>query len=297
MIDDTRRQFLKRSWSIGAAALTVGAGTAAAGGGSDTLGAPEDYPRVSTRDHYEITWWGSVERAGGESTTSYDVAGDWSGAGSADELLVFVHGWRSDDAEDDAIDRAYTAGEALENEGYGGFDVAFSWDSDKGGGIDQGWYEAQEIANRNGSKLAQFVSDWIDRNGGSIRLMCHSLGAQVTLSALDDLRSRGRRNAVKDVVVLGGAADDEACSVGGEYGDGIAYAAGNVHNYHKTDDDVLQWAYSIGEFNSAVGETGVEGTPPGNYRDVDVTDDVPDHFSYPELKEDGGCLDVVANDW
>jgi esterase/lipase superfamily enzyme len=297
MTDANRRQFLKTAGAVGIAGVTLGTGTAAAGGGAETLSAPDDYPRVSTRDHYEITWWGSVERADDESATSYDVRGDWSGLGSAGELLVFVHGWRSDDGSDDAIDRAYTAGKALEEVGYDEFDVAFSWDSDKGGGLDQGWYEGQEIANRNGSKLANFVTDWNDADGRPVRLVCHSLGAQVTLSALSVLDSWGRANAVRDVVMLGGAADNEACSVGGEYGDGIATAAEEVVNCHKTDDDVLQWAYSIGEFNSAVGETGVEGTPPGNYRDVNVTDAVPDHYSYPELAEDGGCMDVVVDNW
>jgi esterase/lipase superfamily enzyme len=297
MIDGTRRQFLKTAGAVGIAGVTLGTGTAAAGGGAETLSAPDDYPRVSTRDHYEINWWGSVERAGDESATSYDVRGDWSGLGSAGELLVFVHGWRSDDDSDDAIDRAYTAGEALAEVGYDEFDVAFSWDSDKGGGLDQGWYEAQEIANRNGPKLANFVTDWNDADGRPVRVVCHSLGAQVTLSALNALEAWGRANAVRDVVVLGGAADNEACSVGGEYGDGIATAAEQVVNCHKTDDAVLQWAYSIGEFNSAVGETGVEGTPPGNYWDVNVTEAVPDHYSYPELAEDGGCMDVVVNNW
>jgi esterase/lipase superfamily enzyme len=296
MTETNRRRFLT-TVGAGLAGLGVATGTAAAGGSAETLDAPSDYPRISTRDHFEITWWGSVERADGESSVSYDVEGDWSGYASAPELVVFVHGWKSDDDTDDGIDRAYTAGEALADEGYDGFDVGFTWDSDKGGGIDQGWYEAQEIANENGPKLAYFVYRW-NRNGGApVRLVCHSLGAQVTLSALSTLRDWGRADAVEDAVLLGGAADNEACAVDGEYGPGAAYAAGEVVNCHKEDDDVLRWAYSLGEFNRAVGETGVEGTPPDNWTDVDVTDRVPDHYSYPELAEDGGCFDVVVDSW
>lgn len=37
------------------------------------------------------------------------------------------------------------------------------------------------------------------------------------------------------------------------HGDNIASAVGTVDNFWKSDDDVLDWAYSTGEFDSAVG--------------------------------------------
>jgi hypothetical protein len=54
---------------------------------------------------------------------------------------------------------------------------------------------------------------------------------------------------------------------------------------------VLDWAYSTGEFDSAVGEEGCEGPAPANYADHNV-DYVPDHFSYDEKGE--GCMSEVV---
>lgn len=290
-----RRRTMLRRAAIAGAIATGATGVAAAGGGNDDLDAPTDYPGVSTRDHFEITWYGSVELV--EGTYEYGYRGNWSAYDHGDELLLFLHGWRNDDDEDDDIDGAYTAERALMEQGYDETGAVFTWDADKGGGIDDGWYEAQEIARRNGPKLANFVTTWNHYDGRPIRMVAHSLGAQVACSTMDVLRDWGRADAVDSLVLLGGAADNEACAVDGEWGPGLAYAPKRVLNCYKTDDAVLEWAYSLGEFNRAVGETGVEGTPPSNMTEVDVSDVVPDHYSYPELKRDGGCMDVVVENW
>jgi hypothetical protein len=292
-----RRTFIRRAVATGTLA-TLGTGTATAGGkggGNDDLDAPQDFPGVSTRDHFGINWYGGVELLEGEQ--SYDYRGDWEQYDDGDELLLFVHGWQADDDEDDDIDGGYTAAQALAEQGYDGTAAVYTWDADKGTGIDQGWYEAEAIARRNGPKLANFVTDWNAADGRPVRIVAHSLGAQVVCSTMEDLRSWGEEDAVQDVVLLGGAADDDDCALDGDWGPGLEYAAESVLNCYKTDDSVLEWAYSLGEWNTAVGEEGVEGTAPDNWTGVDVTDDVPDHYSYPELKEDGGCMDVVVDNW
>ncbi|MFC6954516.1 DUF726 domain-containing protein [Halorubellus litoreus] len=280
---------------MGALAV-AGTGVASAGGdGNDTLDAPQDFPGVSTRDHFDITWYGSVELV--EGTYSYDYRGDWAKYDDGDELHLFVHGWNSDDSDDDDIDGGYTMGRALAEQSAEETTAVYTWDADKGGGVDQGWYEAQEIAAQNGPKLANFLLDWQANDGRPVKLVAHSLGAQVVASAMKNLRAWGYPDVVDDLVLVGGAADNEACAVDGEYGPGLEYAAESVLNCYKTDDSVLEWAYSLGELNTAVGESGVDGTPPANMTELDVTDVVPDHYSYPELKEDGGCMDVVVQNW
>jgi esterase/lipase superfamily enzyme len=289
-----RRAFIRRTAVAGTVSV-LGSGVASAGGGDDALDAPDDYPGVTTRDHFSINWYGGVELDAGKY--EYGFRGDWSKYDDGNELELFVHGWRSDDAADDDINGAYTAEKALQEQGYDPFGAVFTWDADKGGGIDQGWYEAQDIANRNGPKLAKFVHDWLNGDGRPIRLVAHSLGAQVVGSAMNYLASWGYEDAVESLVLLGGAADDQAYAVDGKYGSGVATAPRRVLNCYKTDDSVLEWAYSLGELDTAVGETGVEGTPPANMTEVNVTNVVPDHYSYPELKADGGCMDVVVNNW
>jgi len=279
--------------AVGVAGLTATSGTAVAGGNNGDAEAPHDYPIVSTRDHYEISWWGSVQRADGHTADDYDIEGNWDTYDDAEEITMFVHGWNQDDSEDDAIDSAYTCELSLAQNGHDTFNVGFSWDSDKGGGIDQGWYEATEIADKNGPKLA----NWIRYETRPVRLVGHSLGARVILSALDTLDDWREFDAVESVTLLGGAADDQAVSMQGAYGDAIEDVAGQFHNYYKTDDQVLSWAYSIGEFDTAVGEQGIEdGKPlPSNYEDHDVTDTVPDHGSYYEPGD--GCIPQVVEEF
>ncbi len=291
-----RRSFVK---TLAASAATVGIATttASAGGGNDNLDGPSDYPGVSTRDHFEITWYGSVELADDETSTSFDFRGDWGNYWDGDELFLMVHGWNND--REGAIDTAYTADRGLQEQGYDEIGAVYTWDSDKGGGLDDGWYEAQEIAQENGPKLAAFVYYWTQEwyPDVPIRIEAHSLGAQVVGSAVRTLRNWGLSNVLQDVVLLGGAADNDECAVEGDYGPGFEYAAEQVVNCYKTDDGVLEWAYSLGELDRAVGETGVEGTTPSNMTELDVTNVVPDHYSHYELKADGGCQDLVVGTW
>ena len=87
----SRRRFL-------GAAATAAAGTGLAIGASGTAAAATTYPRVTTRGHYDITWYGSVYLTDGHTEWDYDTAGDIPGLDSAapDELLVHVHGWMNE---------------------------------------------------------------------------------------------------------------------------------------------------------------------------------------------------------
>jgi pimeloyl-ACP methyl ester carboxylesterase len=280
----SRRRFLGT-----AATAAAGAGLAV---GTSGAAATDTYPRVTTRGHYDITWYGSVYLTDGHTAWDYDTAGDIPGVDSAapDELLVHVHGWMNE--PDSAIEGFQTAEESYRNNGYDGAVIGFSWDSDSSV---FGWWDSTEIAESNGLKLANFVNNYRQANPDTtIRLVCHSLGARVTLRCIEVLNANGITDAVQSVSLLGGAADNDAVSTGGRYGPDLASAVGQVDNYWKDGDDVLNWAYTTAEFDSAVGEEGCEGTEPGNYQDHNV-DYVPDHYSYYEPGE--GCIGDVTAEW
>lgn len=282
----SRRRFL-------GTAATAAAGTGLAVAATDEAAASADaYPRVTTRGHYDITWYGSVYLADGHTEWDYDTVGDIPGLDSAapDELLVHVHGWMNE--PDSAIEGFQTAESSYRDNGYDGAVIGFSWDSDSSV---FGWWDSTEIAEENGKKLANFVDDYRQANPDTtIRLVCHSLGARVTLRCIELLNANGITDAVQSVSLLGGAADNDAVSTGGRYGPDLADAVGQVDNYWKDGDDVLNWAYTTAEFDSAVGEEGCEGTHPGNYQDHNV-DYVPDHFSY--YYPDDGCVSEVVSEW
>lgn len=273
----------------GVAGLSGTAGAITKGDGDDDGPPPENFPHVTTREHFDIGWFGDVDLTDGNTTTNYATKNGVPGLdGTApDEIAVHVHGWLSD--VDSALISFEQSTQALRNNGYERPVVGYSWDADTG--LDN-WWPATEIAERNGYKLAQFLFDYTRATGGtSVRLLAHSLGARVVLSAVRTLNYNDYTDVVTSVSLLGGAADNDAVSLGGTYGDDLERAVGTVDNFWKADDSVLNYAYSTAEFDSAVGEEGCEGTPPDNYEDHNV-DFVPDHYSYYEPSE--GCMNEIV---
>lgn len=283
-----RRQFLKRAGTTGLATLGAASGTATA---------THSPPYVSTRDHFDddanlVSW---------ETTTSYDTSGNVPGvdAGCVDDLTVFIHGWDkksdSDDAEAQAYAKIKEAGHDLYANGYWGTHIGYTWDSDKGGGADYGWGEAQEIAQQNGPKLGRFLLDYkLACPSANVRLQSHSLGAQVLLSALRWLDSHSTWDyygwRVETTHLMGAAQDNEAPTL--EWPDtyyAILYETRATFNYYSEEDDTLEWIYNTFEFDQALGETGAESgnETPDNYTDFDATSQVgDDHSSYTENVSD-----------
>lgn len=295
---DSRRSVLRRAAGVGGTLLAGGVlgGTASAGelGGDDGEGAvPEDFPVITTRGHFD----GDGNLTAGNTRTNYGGAGDWGKydrqAPDDSEIVVVVHGYNND--LQGGRDTANRTRLGLRENGYGNLVVGFAWDADASvGTFDPGWGEAVDIARGNGPKLAQWVADWTDQGGRPVRVIAHSLGARVTAEALADLRARGRSNAVRSVALLGGAIDDQEVETDEPYGAAIADATHRFDNFYNTDDPVLDWAYSAFEFDTAVGQLGIQDVSdsPANYGEADVTDTVDGHSSYYRANE--GCLPQVV---
>ena len=287
-----RRQFLKRTATATTTIATIG-------GAADSVAAGHAPPYVSTRNHFDD----SANLVSGETTFSYDTSGNVPGVdtGCADDLTVFIHGWskKSDgDAEQNAYNKIKEAGHDLYNNGYWGNVIGFTWDSDAGGGWDYGWGTAQDVAQQNGYKLAQFVVDFkYACPNATLRLESHSLGAQVLLSCLRVLHNSSwwtsNGHQIETTHLLGAAQDNEAPTT--EWPDtyyAIRDQTRATFNYYSTDDDVLQWVYNSFEFDQALGETGAESgnTTSGNYTDFNATSQVGNaHSSYTD-----DCSDEVV---
>lgn len=308
----TRRHFLKTASGIGATATVFG--TTAAGSDEisiigDANTPPKDYPMVSTRDHFDRN--GNLNP--GYSPTEYEKVGNWQKYrdGSDSEVIVFIHGWTVD--EPWALEYTCGCAKAFEQNNYDEFVVGFSWDADYGDslsaagldtfdgefattfwGIDLRWEESVIIAKKNGKKLAEWITDHLDGGGDPVRLVGHSLGVQVLVSALSDLQERGRKDAVESATFLGGAIDEESVEIDETYGQSIENVAKRCDNFLKWDDQKLGLMYRISEMDGAVGQFGIDNPfdAPQNYSDVNVTDQVTDHDSYP--LPDDGCIPQVV---
>ncbi|WP_256391121.1 DUF726 domain-containing protein [Natronoarchaeum rubrum] len=270
----------------------AGAGVIGAAISPASVQAAETVPLVTTRGHFDIEW-GSVVRDDRYGPREYGTNGAVPGIDTgncAGDLTVFVHGYKTKNGE--APETTSDAAGSLATSGYGGTTIGYTWDADN---PLWDWWETTEIARKNGAKLAQFTVDYLDAcPDATVRYVGYSLGAQVVLSAARSLSAWGAGRTVDALTLLGAAADDQSASTSGRYGPALGEVVGRVDNYWNEDDGVLNWAYGSAEWDGALGSNGVEGTPPANYRDHDVSY-VPDHFSYYDAAE--GCIDEVVANW
>lgn len=262
----TRRGILKTATTATVGAIGVGTMSqrvAAGGCLTGVLDRPSGYPFVYYGDVYGDFPWG------------------------AGEIAFFVHGWQ-EEIGGDGRNQAYTCQVALRNSGYYAPTACAYYNSNN-----LNWYEAKDEAEVAG----WYFADWLDQYLSwypytTVRLIAHSLGARMTLTALNELANRGR--SVTSVALLGGAVD--ADEIGGRWEYGIRYASGWTHNYHSDNDQVLDDAYWLAEWEEAVGEDGAQGpAPPWNYTDHNVIDTVHAHCNY--FKPDKGCIQQVVWDF
>jgi len=238
--------------------------------------AADSAPAVTTR--------GRVDPESSETATA-EVDGEWALDGS-DELVLFVHGFDTDDGT--ARDQAAAMETGLESLRAAPV-VPYSWDSDLE------WGPAKEMADANAAPLAAWLTNWADEDGRPVHVVGYSLGARVTGEALRVLADEERTDAVASVSLLGGAVPNDTVGESGRYGAAIGAVDGPVTNFHNADDRILGWIYRLSDRTQAVGQTGLAdpAAAPVGYEDVDVTEQVPDHYSYFQPEE--GCLPQVVD--
>lgn len=273
-----RRTVLKgaATGAVAATGFTAFSGTASAGSCIDLSDTdpPGDFPMIEN---------------GG-------THGDFPSA--PDEMTIFVHGWM-EKLSGTAKGQAYVASEALTGQGYSHPVVGYKHDSN-----DPRWGEAKDTAEAEGADLADWLDSYMDAHPETdIRLVCHSLGARVSLKCLDVLRQRGKE--VRSLSLLGAAVDSESVAEGGRWYEAASHGASYVYNFYSYDDGVLAYIYEIGdtlddidwdfdfdvEQQEALGAEGADGETPVNYTELDVTDSVSDHCQYFQPGE--GCMDRV----
>lgn len=229
------------------------------------------------------------------------------------ELVIYVHGiWAS---QADAFEQTERVFLSLQDMDYTYPVVGYSWDSDTAFALDdedlseQGWRVAKKIANGNGQLLAKFILEYKEMcPTDNIRIIAHSLGARVTLSALSDLHNHffgddddgiihiNEPKTIESVHLLGAAVNLEQISTNPSNclidelsiecsGRAIESQVQDFYNYYNTEDNMISSfkipftllefssVYQISENNIALGSTAIEITPnvPYNFHQDDVT--------------------------
>lgn len=271
---------------------------------------PEDFPRASTRGHFDVCRLrktpvvpdGTVGSALGLSKADYIEEGHtefdydvleevpgFSGEGSPEELLVFVHGWLA--CRKSGLGRMSLMRHGLESNGYPHPVVGFTWDSRQPAAE---WRTGKTLARWNGPKLAAFVADLVDRNPGvRVRLLSNSLGDRVLFSALKALEDRGDTPPLESATVLGGSVDRSEVARGGRYASAVESQVETLYNYWTPYDDTVGSYLPLVDPGQALGTGGPEDAP-GNFVDRGVLY-VPDHFSM--YLPGRGCVHDVVDDF
>ena len=129
-------------------------------------------------------------------------------AGSS-EISIMVHGMRNDSAG--AASKVSIASERLAYLGYAHPVIGFSYDSDVvGAHLRRGYVRAlgvaRAIAEKNGFHLAAFLEDFARSHGTAVRLLGHSLGSEVIVSAVRHLRRGGHSPPIRSVHLFAASA-------------------------------------------------------------------------------------------
>ncbi len=260
-------------------------------------------PLVSTRRHFSLD---TGELTSGHNRTDYDasdIPGLQPDISCPKEAAIYVHGvWTGIgsfsanlESEAEIFDRARMS---LAVNNYSIPVIGFSWDSNTTIATDGiGWSIAKKIAQDNGPKLAHFLFDYKSKCPDTqIRIIAHSLGAMVVLSALQDLTSNQGWNSsgggssnfkVESVHLMGAAVDDEQVSTDSSdthddpadkvYGQSIESRVVGFYNLFDTQDNALEEIYPYYEGGeTALGLNGAEQgiSLPRNYQDIDVTKEI-----------------------
>ncbi len=159
-------------------------------------------------------------------------------------------------------------------------------------------------AKWNAEDAGETLAIWLENNYhkyDSVKILAHSLGSRVTLTALNELENV----TVDSVGLLGGAVDPD--SICDEFKDGIEQNVDKVYNYHSENDGIVCNIYAVRELGSGIGCGGAdcesgwwfwsEDESLDNFTDVDVTDDVHGHCNYykPDSMEEGNCVQEIID--
>jgi hypothetical protein len=264
-------------------------------------------PIVSTRGHFDLD---TAKLTNNHNATDYNPPNMLK---CSPEIAIFIHGWNSDESK--AAEQSNRTLMSLKANGYNKSLIEFSWDSNTTSPNDinwSAWINAKSIAKENGPKLAHFIIDYLDNcnkehEKSDIRLISHSLGARVILSALENLHKNDTWNknnyAITSVHLMAPAVDNEEVSKNindttkndltntqtiknTSYGEAIEKEVKYFYNLYNPADNHLKPgpyqiypSYESGDF--ALGQSGYQTLPysispslPQNYAEINVKNEI-----------------------
>jgi len=222
-------------------------------------------PHVSTRGYYDLLTGKKLKN------NSYHLYPTKYFANlSVPQVVIMVHGLRNN--KQDAASKFIIVKKRLVQLYYNHPVIGYSYDSNtKGAHVKKTTFRAihvgQKIAEQNGKHLAQFILDFKKKNPRTkIRLMGHSLGSQVILSAISALFSKkNTKNIIESVHFFGASIADDSMNAkkDGKYVQKIVHK--KIKNYYCTSDEVLKESEKEISVRSPIGLYGTRGKTISKY--------------------------------
>jgi hypothetical protein len=220
-------------------------------------------PRISTRGFYDLASGATIKKK------PYDAYPKkfFADLGKSPEFTVMIHGLRNN--KQGALAKFAMAQKRLSQLGYKHPVVGFSYDSNTKG-VQYKSCEAKAtkigriIARKNGHNLAKFILDFKKQHPNTkIRLMGHSLGTEVIISAIHHLR--GKKNIVESAYFFGSSvpADSIRLQKSGRFIQNSVRQ--KILNYYSPHDEVLRYGFEHGIIQKPLGYLGAEGKTTSRY--------------------------------
>jgi hypothetical protein len=244
---------------------------------------------ILTRGHFDYRSTGQLIQ--GHNITDYTYSSDLANNNNSKiskeftcppekEIAIYIHGaWTDEQAANEQFNRTAMS---LINNNYTIPLIGFSWDSNTPVNK-EGWVIAKDIAEKNGPKLAQFVLDFKNKcRDTDIRIIAHSLGAQVVNSTLASLSSNQQWDKktgsnITSIHLLGAAIDRSSVAANTTLGKAIDKLVSDFYNLRNSEDNMLEYVYSSVDQHDALGLLGISHSMPlpKNYYEREVNSELP----------------------
>ena len=229
------------------------------------------FPKISTRGFYDLKSGKTLNHA------YYEIypKNIFKEIFQKSEIVIMIHGLRNN--RSGALAKYVIAEKRLKSLNYKHDVVGYSYDSNTAGVQ----YRSTAlsalkvgvlIAKKNGKNLSKFIKDLKSKNPSiKIRLMGHSLGAQVILSTIQSLARNSKNKGIIESVYFFGAsipANSLAPHIHGNKFQKIVNK--KIINYYSPYDDVLKAAHDEKWVASPIGYRGALGTVCSKYHQKSV---------------------------
>jgi len=224
------------------------------------------FPKISTRGYYDLKTGKTIKN------TSYDIypKTTFQKILKKSEIVIMIHGLRNN--KSGALAKYVIAEKRLKSLNYRHDVVGYSYDSNTAGVQ----YRSTAlsalkvgvlIAKKNGKNLSKFITDIKSKNPSlKIRLIGHSLGAQVIISTIQFLAKNPKNKVIIESVHFFGASIPANSMKPHIHGNECQKIVNKkIVNYFSPFDDVLKAAHDEKWVESPIGYRGALGTTCSKY--------------------------------